>query len=780
MKILLGLVFTCFLSFAQGQVAIEGSIKDEASRPVQGGIVRLLNTGFSTKTDPDGSFVIHNVPSGRYTLYVSAQGYEDKYTTALVQQGASSFELVLKKTHTLETVVVSSQKREEIIQQLPLSITAISAAKAEAYRLWHVSDLTAVSSNLYASHPGDNRNATSIRGVVNTSYEQAVVTYVDGVNQFNLDTYIPQLFDVERIEVLKGPQGTLYGRNAMGGVINIITKKPGNEVNGFAQASLGNYALQRYTAGIRLPLVKDKLFFGSAGLYERTNGFYTNEFNNSHYDKRSSVIGNHYLRFVPGAQWNITLNVKHVSSRNRGAFPLVFGADDAFSAPFRLNQNAVTRMIDNVLNSSLSVNRYGRHVQLSSQTAYQSNHRYYTDPIDADFSPLDAVSIINNYGDDWNKVKVFTQEVNLQSAAAKDDKFSWLIGSYFFYQDNPVKQTTRFGGQAQMTGAPDNNFSLINTSKAKSRGAAVYGNITFAFSDKLSLTAGLRYDHEKREQRISGEYQKDPDPAFAYRSDTSAAAGFSALSPKLTLSINPSNQQIFYLSYNRGFRAGGLTPLSSDPSQPPLYPFKPEYGNNTEAGWKQSLIDQKLFLNLAVFYSTINDVQVPTLVLPDAVTITRNTGKLVSKGVETELRASLSKSFSVDYSLGYTNAKYSRLKVSQSGAEADLEGKRQLFTPDVTSMLAAQYSQETGKNTALIIRGEWKYLGTHYFDLANTIRQSPYHLLNARIGLSYRKAELALWGRNLTNQRHIGYAYDFGAVHLGDPRSYGVTAGVKF
>src|SRR5690606_10023269 len=106
-------------------------------------------------------------------------------------------------------------------------------------------------------------------------YDPAVATYIDGVNQFGLDTYIAQLFDVERIEVLRGPQGTLYGRNAMGGVINIITRQPDNRTTGFAEASFGNYGQQRYGLGLRTPIVKDKLFISVSGLYDRRKGFYT-------------------------------------------------------------------------------------------------------------------------------------------------------------------------------------------------------------------------------------------------------------------------------------------------------------------------------------------------------------------------------------------------------------------------------------------------------------------------------------------------------------------------
>jgi iron complex outermembrane receptor protein len=764
---------------------LSGSVKDEASRPIAGASIQLLDHPQAATSNADGSFRLQHLFQGKYTIRIAATRYAVIHREALIQGGNNELNIILQSPYKrLDEVIVSALKKEEPLQKLPAGITALSARKAEEYRLWDVKDLTAIVPNLYAADPGDKRNVSSVRGIVSTSYDPAVATYVDGVNQFNLDTYIPQLFDVERIEVLRGPQGTLYGRNAMGGVINIITKRPTNHTDGFVQANAGNYGMHRYSAGIRTPLVKNKLFMGIAGLYDKNNGFYTNEFNGSQYDRQSSLVGNYYLRWMPAGRWSFILNAKHSHNRNRGPFPLIMGKEEALAHPFRLNQNAITKMVDNVFNTSLSVNHTGKHVNFSSQTSFQSNHRYYTDPIDADFSPLDIITLINNYGEEWNKVKVVTQELNLRSPASKTSPLRWASGTYLFHQRSPVKQATCFGEDAQLAGLPDKNFSLINTTRSNSTGAALYGEVGYAFSDKLELFAGLRYDGERKEQSILGEYQKDPDPnpVFPYRTDTVATASFSALSPKLGVSYAFMENKRLYATYSRGFRGGGLTPLSANPSQPPLFAFEPEYSNNVEAGMKNTYLANRLNLNLAVFYTTVTNAQVPTLVLPDAVTITRNTGKLTSKGFEAELHTILKKGLSIDYSFGYTDAEYKTLKVSKDGAEVNLKGAKQLFTPDVTSMLAAQYRLAIGtnKNAALLIRGEWKYLGTQYFDLANTIKQSPYHVFHSRAGIAFKKMELMLWGHNLSNKRYISYAYDFGAVHLGDPITYGMTMTVRF
>ncbi len=749
--------------------------------------VYLLNTNLGTTTDAQGNFSFKDIPPGNYEVQVSSIGFATLNKEVFVRKaGKQVAEFRLADANLqLEAVLVSAEKKEAFLQKVPLSITAIAARQVKDYRLWSSNELTAIVPNLYSASSGDDRNVTGIRGIATTSYDPAVATYIDGVNQFSLDTYMPQLSDVERIEILRGPQGTLYGRNAMGGVINIITKQPGNKMSGFAEINIGNYNRQRYSAGIRMPVLKNKLFLGVSFMYDKRDGYYKNAFYNNSFDRRNGFMGNYYLKFLPTSKWSVVLNVKHQNTRNDGAFPMVFGVDESFADPFVLRQNAIAKMIDNSLNSSLSINFTGSKFNVSSQTAYQSNYRYYNNPLDGDFSEYDAVTVINNYGKDWNNVKVITEELKFSNATNSASKLKWTLGTYLFKQDNPTKQATHFGNDAILVvGAPDINFSTINTTKGKSSGIAFFGQATYAITNKLSAIAGLRYDYEKKAYNVLGQYQKDPDPnpQFDTRPDTSASASFNAVSPKFGLSYELNKNSDLFITYSRGYRTGGLTALSSDPSQPPLYPYKPEFSNNIEAGIKNNLLNNRLRLNITAFFTTVTDAQVPTLILPDAVTITKNAGKLTSKGIELELAATPLKGLEIDYNFGYTDAKYKNLKLSQSGSNADLDGKRQLFTPESTSLLALQYSYAFGKNkkVKLVARGEWFYLGQQYFDLVNNIRQPDYSLFNVRFGVATKYVSLMFWGRNLADKKHIAYAYDFGAVHLADPKTYGLTLSTDF
>src|ERR1700761_4161091 len=404
---------------SQGHQQISGLVSNTRSQVLAGATITLLNTNYNTITDKKGNFVIANVPHGRYTLHVSIVGYASTDQTVTIGGQNQSVTIQLKDGNTqLDEVIVTAQKREEEVQPVPVSISTLSAKEVAEYNLHNLKDITGIIPNLYTAGPGDNRNVSGLRGIATTSYDPAVVTYIDGVNQFSLDTYIPQLFDVERIEVLRGPQGTLYGRNALGGVINVITKQPTNETSGFAEMQFGNYGEQRYSLGLRTPLIKDKLFLGVAGVYSGFNGFYTNVFNNTQFDKQHFFLGNYYLKYLATEKLTFTLNVKNYENRNNGPFQLADSPADALANPFKVDQNATTHMIDNIFNASLAANYAGSDFNFTSVSSFQQNYRYYSTPIDGAFSPIDAVSLINNYGGSFYKVKVGTQEFRFSSPAS--------------------------------------------------------------------------------------------------------------------------------------------------------------------------------------------------------------------------------------------------------------------------------------------------------------------------------------------------------------------------
>ena len=773
---------TTLTLYAQSGVVLSGTVQNEADQPIAGATIYLLNSTSGTLTDDKGAFQLNLPAAGNYTLRVSAIGYatrlvavSDAEARAYAVATNAPFTLRLAESlNRLEEVLVTAQKTEENPQQVPVAISTISGRQVQDYRLWNSKDITALVPNLYAANPGDERNNISLRGITSTSYDPAVATYIDGVNQFNLDTYIAQLIDVERIEVLRGPQGTLYGRNAMGGVINIITRQPDNQKRALAELSIGTYGQQRYAAALRSPLIKNKLFAGLSGVYDKRGGFYTNLYNNEKFDRFESFTGNYFLRYVASPKLFFNLNIKHNHNRNNGSFPVEF-PPAAFNNPFTVNQNAITRTFDNTFNVSLTVQHYGKAIDVTSITAFQYNNRYYQDPIDADFSPKQSQTIENNFDKKDNAVQVLTQEIRISSAARQATRLKWTAGTYFFYEHNPTKVAVN----AYV--APTSAIRLTSTNTANNTGIAFFGQATYALTPKLSLTAGIRFDDEQK--KLNGIKQKRLPTAITdiKTYDSSAVASFTAVSPKASLSYQLHANALAYLTYARGFRSGGFTQISVTTADAPLYTFQPEFSNNFEAGVKQTAFDNHLKANLTFFYITVNNAQVPTL-RPDAgfVTVTQNAGQLESKGIELELAATPLKGIQLDFNFGITDARYNTLRQPNGKTEINYDGNRPVLTPATTSLLALQYTLPLTRHVSLLARGEWRYLGKQYFKLSNTLEQGDYSVLNAKVGIRAAKAELTFWGRNLADRKYIAYGYDFGAVSLGNPQNFGFTISSTF
>ena len=550
------LLFICLFitASAQKKISFSGLVKGYADKPLAAATVHILNTNYTTVTDTTGKFNFGSIAQGNYTVNVSAIGYASgSYAIKVAQGSPNTLSAKLQPANIqLNEVFVTAQKREEDPQQVAASLTVLSARQVNDYQLKDAKDLTAIVPNLYSANSGDNRNVTGIRGIATTSYDPAIAVNIDGVNQYGLDTYISELFDVDRIEVLRGPQGTLYGRNALGGVINIITKQPTNVFSGFAGADIGNYGAQRYTLGFRTPLINDKLYLGVAGQYYGMNGFYTNLYNNSHFDKQHYFLGNYYLKYLVTQRFTLTANVKTLENRNDGPFPQANSIAEALADPFKLDQNAITDMHDNTLQASLTASYTGNDFNFTSQSSFQANRRIYETPIDGDGSPIDGISIVNKYGGNYNREQTAIQEFRLTSPASSTAAIKWAAGTYGFFHYSPDKQGVHFGADAAQVGSPQTDFTSISTNVGHNYGIAFYGQATYTINPQFDVTAGLRYDYEHKELTINGQYQPDGQAPITTQADTTGKASFKAFTPKLNFAYHAGTNNLLYVGYSRG------------------------------------------------------------------------------------------------------------------------------------------------------------------------------------------------------------------------------------
>ena len=763
--------------FSQETIKLSISAKNKQGIKVEGIEVSLLNSNQLVVVNEKTGIVFNNLSKGYYELLITAEGYASVIWKGQLDRSQEVSILMESNSIKLDEVVVSSDKKQANILNTPGSISSINAKQIRDMRIWEISDLSGFAPNLFIANSGDNRNVTGIRGMVTTSYDQSVATYVDGVAQFNLDTYIPQLNEIESIDIIRGAQGTFYGRNAMGGVINITTKKPTNTTQVNAGVQIGNYGQKRINAAVNAPIIKNKLFLGMSALHDRKNGFYTNEFLNKKFDKQQQTMLNLQLKYFLTKGWSLQADLKQYIAKNDGAFPLVNDMKALFKNPYTLSQNLTSSMRDNSRNISVVAKHKGKKTDITLQHARQRNYRYYEKSLDADFSPADIVGIFNNYGKDFNTVNVMTNELRFNSVKSSPEQaFEWSAGIYQFSQKSPTKQATVFGKDAGLFGIPDKNFSIISINKGENNGLAAYGHMSYTINEKVSVNGGMRIDNENRKLTIGSQYEKQPRPAIPTMADTTGKSSYGAFSPKLGIQYQLNAYEMMYLSFSRGFRSGGLTSISSDPSQVPLSAYNPEFSNMFEAGIKGKDKNNQFRYAIAFFYNKVMDIQTPLLVLPDAVTIIQNAGEMNAWGLEGEMEVKLAKGLSLQYSGGLTSAKYAVLGVVSNGVQVDLSGNKQVFTPSTTNYFATQYQTSIAAHE-LMFRLEYNHTGKQFFDLANTIEQKAYGLVNFRSSIRTNHFDISVWGRNLMGKKYINYAYDFGAAHLGNPRMIGIGLG---
>ncbi len=374
------LITLCGFSALAQSGKLQGRVTTIQGTAINRSTVKLLNTNLGSLSDSGGGYSIQNLDAGNYKISVSAIGYAAQLKSINIRKGQTlivDFQLA-ESNQQLEETVISAEKRQESIQNTPAAITALDAKQIRDYRIWDITGLTAIAPGLFTVEHGNSTssNFLNIRGVMGFSNEQAVATYVDGVYQSDYFSAPPLFNDVQSIEILRGPQGTLYGRNAFGGVVNITTKQPGNTPSGYAEVNLGNYGQQRYTVSLSVPVIKNKLFASGSFTYNHRGSIYFNEYTNSGFDRREDYSGNFNLRYLPSAKWSLALNVKTENDNDRGSFPWLGSYKEVLKNPYQVNTNNTNIERRKNWNTSLAANYYGNKFNFTSVSSYTNWHGY--------------------------------------------------------------------------------------------------------------------------------------------------------------------------------------------------------------------------------------------------------------------------------------------------------------------------------------------------------------------------------------------------------------------
>jgi iron complex outermembrane receptor protein len=675
---------------------------------------------------------------------------------------------------TLPTVTVTAQKEPADVRTLPASVTGLSATSLEHAGITIVSDGAIYAPNTYFSDFTARKLTNArFRGIGASPANPAITTFIDGVPQLNSNSASIDFMDVSQLEFVRGPQSALFGRNTLGGLVNVMTARPSlTGWTGGLAVPFGSEGQREVRARVSGPL-GSRLAVGLALGYGEREGFTRNPLTGNDLDYRSAWSGKGQILWTPAANWETRVIVTGERARD-GDYAL---NDLALlrQNPFEAARDFEGRTDRDVFATTILTRREGRRFAFSTTTGFV---RWKTqDLTDLDYTPAPLIT-----RDNTEKDFQFTQEVRLASAAAAPVRFSdsmslkWQSGVFFFTQAYEQDAINTFAAFliTPAVGTPISQHTPQGT--LDDLGVGLYGQGTVTLNDRFDVTLGARVDHEKKEAALSTFF----DPQIAPPTRVDGDESFSSVSPQVALAYRLQPNQMLYATAARGFKAGGFNPSSPAGSEA----YGEEQTWNLEGGLKSSWAAGRVSASAALFSIAWDDLQLnlPNLGSPGQFFIA-NVGAASSRGVELELSARPHQAVDIFGAVGYTRARFGDDSVSSG---ASVAGNRIPNTPEYTTTVGAQLTHSIGAAT-LYGRGEMVFYGAFEYDDANTQRQDAYSLANFRAGVRGRFLFAETWIRNAFDTRYIPVAFAYGPFapsgfvgESGRPRTFGISGGVSF
>jgi len=678
-------------------------------------------------------------------------------------------------------IIVTARRVAESLQDVPISLSVVGSAEVEERNNTRVSELVATIPNV--TFTSGVLPTITVRGItsqarVNPGFDSGVGVYIDGVVQGKLFAFDQPLYDIDRVEFLRGPQGTLFGKNSVAGAISMTTRNPEFTASGKVDVEYGSFDKRELTAWATTPL-SDTLAVSAGGFITKRDGYVTNNFdgrkvaNDDGWGARAKIL------------WKPTENVQFVVSGDVMKDDILSYNSEIVSGyggpsgRYRTNVNLPTlayRKLKGIsLTADIDTSFGGR---ISSITAYRTAESRRTN--DTDAGPLAVVDSASR-----SKQKQFSQELRLSGEIG--DRLNYIVGLYYFRQTTDNFSSSTFGAIPNvpgfLRGRTGNTFGAIDTDSM-----AIFGSVDWKLADRLTLTAGLRYtidDKDLRYQQIGFPFIA---PTLPVQPDGISAKD---LSPTLNIRFEASDDLMLYATASRGFKSGGWNVDNiTDPAITNFNQlrFLDESIWNYEGGIKSQFLDRKITFNLSAFYQKYSDIQTPQLtpVLGGGgalVAIVTNAASADIKGFEAELTAKPVDILTLNGSLGYTKATYSRYIDGVN----DFSGNRLPNAPDWTANLSATLRAPVSDGWSIGARGEYSYAAGFFGDRENTAvqRRPSFSTINASAGIYGKNFDLEGFVNNLTDSEDIifrsGGGFGFAGVGFNDlaTRRLGRTFGIR-
>ncbi|MGF1585622.1 MAG: TonB-dependent receptor [Bacteroidales bacterium] len=824
-----------FSIYGQNTAYINGNVVDEKNEPLPGVTVNIAGTNTGTASAADGSFQITGLNTQNYNVVFSYIGFETIELSARANARGTNLQVVMKDTQvSLNEVVVTAQHREQFIFDVPVAITSYNNAFFRDYNIREVDALSEYVPGLQVQLQSPNNPGFVVRGITSDSgdsrVEPRVSVFQDGVSISKSRGSVVELFDMERIEVLKGPQGTIFGRGAQIGAVHFVQNKPQPFNSGEISLGYGNFNQKLVSGYLNVPL-RNKLAFRLAGQYSERDGFIEN-LAGGELNGKSTIALRGSLRWKPSTSttidWinNYQLDDSPGTAFQSGTLAAIPETLDPFT-PANLERGKELFIDRTVMGSTLIASHdISEALRITSTTAFRSFDSF--ESFDADGSSLPALWFAEDaYGDQ------FSQELRLN--IDNNDRFAGFAGIGYFWENGyqkvpfetdersfismispminqatggmfPVLPTYNSDGTpfliaGQLIGAPLKPFHKESYANHGNVSAfEMFMDGTYKASEKLNLTIGLRGSYEKVRNGYEANFYGEPSVAGVLLNDVFGSSPNILFQPtegrvkgegdffswvgRFIAGYKFSDNVNTYASVSRGRRPHVIEVTSigsEDISEEIVYSY--------EVGVKTTMADRRIQWDLSLFSYDYRNFQTAVTEIRDGTIrrFTKDAGDASAMGIETALRYAIGRSTSVFVNYALLDASFK--DTDRDGIEQVLSGNRFRLTPKHSVSTGANFELDTGIGM-LYLRPSFTYKSHIFFEEENQpgIEQDAYGLLNLKLGYitNNRKYEVAFYSSNLLDEKYIIDAGNTGLIFgtptfiAGAPRFLGIQVRVRY
>ncbi len=722
----------------------------------------------------------------------------------------------------LEEVIVTARQRVESLQDVPVAVTVLSADMIQKTFATNLADMGAYAPNVsIGTVPGFNAASIAIRGVstgdIPSSFDPAVTVSVDGFYLGHYQASLLDMFDIEQIEILRGPQGTLFGKNTIGGVVNVTSKRPSGKFGAQAKVRFAEEGRQDVMAAIDLPIVEDVLAARISVQKFNFDGFYTNTYDGSDAGGQDLLAARAKFLWTPSEDFEALLSFEY--SKDESDTPMVLNTTTALDAngyyggdafygfyPGRGSGGSTPVPLGDPHKSGLVTP--AQHVdQFTAAAASKGTDGHYED-IEGVYLTLDwdvmggTLTSISGYRDvdsdyynDYSgepaaiyaTIRSIYRETLSQELrfSASLEQLDYVVGVYYQQNDLDYENYTSLGVDHPFVPG----LYLDADGSQETTSWAVFGEGSYHISDVTKLTLGMRYSDEEKDFKLRP-------LGFPVGLGVDESGSWDDITYRIGIDHALSDNTMVYATFSTGFKSGGFNEQAGTLTSA-AFSFDPEEAESFEVGMKSDLLDNTLRLNLAVFVVEYADLQLDSVISisadPGQESVVTNAGEMTSWGIEADVMWLATESLTIDATLGILDAEYDKFSCNldkdiTNGNEdcSKLDVKR---TPDMTGSLSVTYNiplKSMGGDLDLNVNAT--YTDAFYNDIFNTTasEHEEVTLLNASVSYVTENEGLRIsaFGRNITDEEYqtsgLGVANLWSFSTYGNPASYGVEVEVKF